>query len=89
MSANILIVEDEADIRELIQLALSGANYDVRQAANAEQARRELAAQLPDLAIVDWMMPVTSGIELVREIMLGGATRDVLTQMTVPLLMSH
>lgn len=77
MIANILIVEDEADIRELIQLTLTGANYQVREAANAEQARRELALETPDLAIVDWMMPVTSGIELVREIRRDELTRDL------------
>jgi two-component system phosphate regulon response regulator PhoB len=77
MTGNILIVEDEADIRELIALTLANNHFEVRQAANASQARRALADSLPDLAIVDWMMPVTSGIDLLREIRRDDLTRDL------------
>ncbi len=77
MTGTILIVEDEADIRELIELTLVNSNFEVRQAANAAEARRALSESLPDLAIIDWMMPVTSGIELVREIRRDEVTRDL------------
>ncbi len=77
MTANILIVEDESDIRELIGLTLAGNGYLVREAANAAEARRALADELPDLIIVDWMMPTTSGIELLREIRRDEVTRDL------------
>ena len=77
MTANILIVEDESDIRELIGLTLAGNGYLVREAANAAEARQALADELPDLIIVDWMMPTTSGIELLREIRRDEVTRDL------------
>jgi len=65
MKAQILVVEDESDIRQLIGDALEGQGYDIIMCNNAMNARTQVARKVPDLAIVDWMMPQVSGIDLV------------------------
>jgi len=67
MTASILVVDDEADIRELLQEILSEEGYDVEVAANAAEARAARAAQAPDLVFLDIWMPDTDGITLLRE----------------------
>ncbi len=62
----ILIVEDEQAIREMIAFHLSRAGYDVVEAGEARTARELLADERPDLALVDWMLPDISGLELTR-----------------------
>jgi two-component system nitrogen regulation response regulator NtrX len=68
MSApRILVVDDEADIRSLVQEILADEGYLVEVAANAEEARIARAAQEPDLVLLDIWMPDTDGITLLRE----------------------
>ena len=62
----ILIVEDEQAIRDMVALHLSRAGYDVLEAADCREARAVIADDLPDLALVDWMLPDMSGLELTR-----------------------
>jgi len=64
--ATILIVEDEADIQELIAYNLEKAGHEAVKAANAEQALEMVRAALPHLIVIDWMLPGMSGIELAR-----------------------
>src|SRR5919106_5612279 len=64
--ATILIVEDEADIQELIAYNLEKAGHDAVRAANAEQALDIVRDALPHLIVIDWMLPGMSGIELAR-----------------------
>ena len=66
-SARILVVDDEADIRELVQEILTEEGYVVEVAGNAAEARAACAAQLPDLVLLDIWMPDTDGISLLRE----------------------
>lgn len=67
MSAKqILVVEDERPIREMIAFGLRRAGFEVREAADAKSARAEVANKLPDLLLVDWMLPDTSGLEFTR-----------------------
>jgi two-component system phosphate regulon response regulator PhoB len=67
MTANkILIVEDEAPIREMIVFHLVRAGYETLEAPNCQVARELLANERPDLAIIDWMLPDMSGLELTR-----------------------
>jgi two-component system phosphate regulon response regulator PhoB len=67
MSANkILIVEDEAPIREMIAFHLVRAGYEIFEAGDCRVARELLADEQPDLALVDWMLPDMSGLELTR-----------------------
>jgi DNA-binding NtrC family response regulator len=64
---NILVVDDEADIRALIQDILADEGYGVTPAANAEEARVARAARKFDLILLDIWMPDTDGITLLRE----------------------
>ena len=67
-AAKILIVEDEAPIREMIAFHLSRAGYDTLEAPDCRSARELLADERPDLALVDWMLPDMSGLELTRQL---------------------
>ena len=68
MNAKILIVEDEPAIRELIAVNLRHAGYMVNEAETAEAARILLDTGLPDLVLLDWMLPGQSGIEFARKL---------------------
>lgn len=69
MSANILILEDERDIREMLAFCMSQAGYDVEQAATAERVFGLIKdGYKPDLFLVDWMLPGASGIELTKKL---------------------
>ena len=65
-ASKILIVEDEAPIREMIAFHLTRAGFDTIEAADCRVAREMLADQRPDLALIDWMLPDMSGLELTR-----------------------
>jgi two-component system, OmpR family, phosphate regulon response regulator PhoB len=73
----ILVVEDEAPIREMLRFALSRAEFRVVEAASAQEARLRIADQRPDLILMDWMMPGVSGVDLTRELKLQTTTRDI------------
>jgi len=62
----ILIVEDEQAIREMTAFHLSRAGYEVFEAQDCREARALLADNRPDLALIDWMLPDMSGLELTR-----------------------
>jgi len=62
----ILIVEDEQAIREMIAFHLSRAGYETLEAADCRTARQLLADEQPSLALIDWMLPDISGLELTR-----------------------
>ena len=73
----ILIVEDEQPIREMVMFALAGAGYDVREAADAREAQARIAERLPDLILLDWMLPGISGIDFARRLKRDELTRDL------------
>ena len=64
MPANILVVEDEPAIQELIALNLEHAGHHVLRARDAEQAGDLVRHALPDLIVLDWMLPGQSGVDL-------------------------
>jgi len=64
--SRILVVEDEAAIAELLALNLRHSGHEVALAADAAQAQREVDAVLPDLVVLDWMLPDESGLALAR-----------------------
>jgi len=67
MPATILVVEDEPGIQELVRFNLSQSGHNVVSALNAEQALNIMRDTLPDLILLDWMLPGMSGIELARK----------------------
>jgi two-component system phosphate regulon response regulator PhoB len=78
MSAyKILIVEDEQAIREMIAFHLSRAGYETMEAVNCREARELIADKRPDLALVDWMLPDISGLELTRMLKRDEAYSDL------------
>lgn len=77
----ILLVEDEAAIREMVAMALERAGFEVWLAEDAAAAERLLTDALPNLILLDWMLPGISGIELARRL-----RRDEVTQ-ALPIIM--
>ena len=77
MTPTILVVEDEPAIRELLAVNLADAGYDVRTAEDAESARRMLDGELPDLVLLDWMLPGMSGLALAKQLRADDRTRDL------------
>jgi two-component system phosphate regulon response regulator PhoB len=75
MAERILVVEDEEGIRQLISDALTPHGFDVVEARNGAAALAVIETAPPQLAIVDWMMPQTSGIELIRQLRSQETTR--------------
>ncbi|MCS6778083.1 MAG: phosphate regulon transcriptional regulator PhoB [Geminicoccaceae bacterium] len=68
MKPLILIVEDEAALQKLLAYNLEAAGFEVAQAFDGEEALTLLAERMPDLVVIDWMIPQLSGIELLRRI---------------------
>ena len=66
MPATILVVEDEGDIAILLRYNLEAEGFRVVTAETGEEAQRALQEKLPDLILLDWMLPDLSGIELCR-----------------------
>jgi two-component system phosphate regulon response regulator PhoB len=77
MPANILIVEDEPAIQELIALNLEHAGHHVLRARDAEEATRLVRQALPDLVLLDWMLPGQSGIQFARALRADERTRQI------------
>jgi two-component system phosphate regulon response regulator PhoB len=75
--SRVLVVEDEAAIAELISLNLRHAGYEVTLAATADQAQMEVARVLPDLVILDWMLPGQSGLSLAKRWRSEQRTREL------------
>ena len=68
MSAHVLIVDDEAAIRDMVRMALEFEDFTVSDASNAHQAAKILAREDIDLILLDWMMPGVSGIDFAGKI---------------------
>ena len=77
MTAKILIVEDEPAIRELLALNLRHAGFEPVHAPDAAAARREIDAALPDLVLLDWMLPDMTGVEVARRLRADSRTRHL------------
>ena len=64
----VLIVDDEPAVREMLAVALEMAGFEVTEADNAATALNQVASSIPDLMLIDWMMPQVSGLELCRRL---------------------
>jgi two-component system phosphate regulon response regulator PhoB len=79
--STVLVVEDESAIAELIAINLRHAGYEVAVAATADRARAAVDRVLPDLVLLDWMLPGESGLQLAR------AWRGVARTRELPIIM--
>jgi len=77
MAANILVVEDEPAIQELLVFNLQQAGHHVIAATSAEQAHTLLRDALPDLILLDWMLPGMNGIEFARRLKAESYTKAI------------
>ena len=77
MAASILIVEDEPAIQELVAYTCSSNGYSVRRAESVSAARQAIGAELPDLVLLDWMLPDRPGVELLRDLRTDDRTRSL------------
>lgn len=68
MSAHILVVDDEPDISALVAFHLARESYRVRTVADGDEAQRAIEAEIPDLVVLDLMLPGTSGLDVLRTI---------------------
>lgn len=76
-SNTILIVDDESHIRDMIRMGLEMAGYECLEAADSQQAHALIIDAKPDLVLLDWMMPGTSGVELLRRLKRDELTADL------------
>lgn len=79
--ARILVVDDEPAIREMISFTLIGAGFECDEAADANEAAQRIAACIPDLILLDWMLPGLSGLEFAQSM-----KRDITTS-EIPIIM--
>ncbi|HWV19080.1 MAG TPA: phosphate regulon transcriptional regulator PhoB [Rhodocyclaceae bacterium] len=77
MAANILLVEDEPAIQTLIATNLQRAGHTVLASSDAEHAQRLVHEALPDLILLDWMLPGMSGVDFARRLRADERTREV------------
>jgi len=73
----ILVVEDESAIRDMLRFALERVEFRVTLAANAQEARLRMAESVPDLILLDWMMPGMSGVEFAKELKAANTSKDI------------
>ncbi|HEV8314329.1 MAG TPA: phosphate regulon transcriptional regulator PhoB [Burkholderiaceae bacterium] len=75
--SQVLVVEDESAIAELISINLRHAGHEVAIAATADQAQSEIDRVLPDLVVLDWMLPGQSGLQLAKRWRADARTREL------------
>lgn len=77
MQKKILIVDDEPAIRDMVAFALRKGEFDPIHAGDAREAQSAIADHVPDLILLDWMLPGTSGLELARRWRKDPLTREI------------
>ncbi len=73
----ILVIDDEPDIREVMRFALESSDFRVMEAGHADEARKLLSAETPDLILLDWMLPGRSGLELAQQLKQSPKTKSI------------
>ena len=73
----VLVVDDETAIRDMLRMALEIADFRCIEADNIHDAYTLVVDQLPDIVLLDWMLPGGSGLELLRRLKRGDTTRDL------------
>ena len=77
MTANILIVEDEPAIQELLAFNVNLCGFKATQALDVASAMKQINRTLPDLVLLDWMLPDTTGVEFARRLRADQRTRNI------------
>jgi len=77
MSAQILIVDDEAGIRQMLSFTLGGDGYSCTEAGDTDEAQSALTGRRPDLILLDWMLPGISGVDFARRLKRDPRTSDI------------
>jgi two-component system, OmpR family, phosphate regulon response regulator PhoB len=77
MSATVLVVEDEPQIQELVAVNLEHIGHKVLRAASAEEADAAIRHALPDVLVLDWMLPGESGVAFARRLRADERTREL------------
>ncbi len=77
LQRDILIVDDEQAIREMVCFALTRAGMECRDAVDANDAQAEIMRSLPDLILLDWMLPGLSGIDYAKRLRRDELTREI------------
>jgi two-component system phosphate regulon response regulator PhoB len=77
MSATVLVVEDEPQIQELVAVNLEHSGHRVLRAASAEEAEKAIREELPDVLVLDWMLPGESGIAFARRLRADERTSEM------------
>ena len=77
VSQNILIIEDEEDIRELVRYNLERKKFEVNEAESGEEGLKVAARNKPDLILLDLMLPGKDGMQVCRELKQSDETRDI------------
>lgn len=77
MPANILVVEDEPAIQELLALNITQAGHNAMRALSVEHAQDLLRETMPDLILLDWMLPGTNGLEFARKLKSDAVTKAI------------
>ena len=73
----VLLVEDEAALATMLRYNLEKQGFRVEEAVDGQEAMTRIAETVPDIVLLDWMLPVMSGIEVCRQIRRRPATRDL------------
>ncbi len=66
--AKVLIVEDNSDVRRLYAIGLNRRGFEVKLAANGAEAVERIVAEKPDIVLLDWLMPLMDGAEVLRKL---------------------
>jgi two-component system phosphate regulon response regulator PhoB len=74
---DVLLIDDEVSIREMLRLALELAGFECREAGDIHEAYQLVVDQVPDIILLDWMLPGGSGIDLLRRLKQAEASRDI------------
>ena len=77
MNPTIMVVEDEPAIQDLIQINLEMGGYRVLTHGSGEEALKHIQHELPDLALLDWMLPGISGVELSKKLRADSRTKSL------------